>query len=328
MALKMALKTILVGLIIACALLSPFVSAENETISSNETLVTTIPTTIPTTVATPIPTPEPPHFITPTMTANLASSTIIRGDPITISGTTTGNLSRIAVWILGNNQGNRFETSPNTDGRFTLTLENAMTNLYSDGTYFVIIQHPGNNGEFDTALDNSKGYTKNGQDKKYVINFNIPYTTGSLRGEDAEWTVMNSIKSGDDLTKEFTLSITTPTKAPTPTPTASPTQTTITTTQTPVPTQTPLPTTIVTTLPTTQPIETVTANPTEAPQMRITVAPVIQEKSLVEPSESKTVDQKLDEINQKVDNQQIQLDNQQSILDQIMTFLKSIFNWT
>ena len=39
-------------------------------------------------------------------------------------------------------------------------------------------------------------------------------------------------------------------------------------------------------------------------------------------------DEKLDEINQKVDNQQIQLDNQQSILDQIMTFLKSIFNWT
>lgn len=178
----MALKTILVGLIIACALLSPFVSAENETIISNETLVTTIPTTIP----IPLPTPEPPHFITPTMTANLASSTIIRGDPITISGTTTGNLSRIAVWVIGDNQGNRFETIPTTDGRFTLTLENAMTNNYPDGTYFVIVQHPGNNGEFDTALDNSKGYTRNGQTKKYVMNFNVPYTTGSLRGEDGK----------------------------------------------------------------------------------------------------------------------------------------------
>jgi len=314
----MALKTILVGLIIACALFFPFVSGENETIM-NETIVTTIPTTIPT--------QEIPQFTIPTMTANLASSTIIRGDPITISGTTTGNLSRIAVWVIGDYQGNRFETTPTPDGRFTLILENAMTNNYPDGTYFVIVQHPGNNGEFDTALDNSKGYTRNGQTKKYVMNFNIPYTTGSLRGEDAEWTIMNSIGSGDDLSQEFTLSITTPTKAPTPTPTASPAPTTVTVTQTPAPTATPLPTTIVTTLPTPEPIETLTATPTESPTIKTTEAPEVQEKPMVEPTESRSVDQKLDEINQKVENQQVQIDNQQNLLDQIMAFLKSIFNW-
>jgi hypothetical protein len=309
----MAIKTILVGLIIACAVLFPFVLAET-----------------PTNSAAPVVT-DTPLVIAPTMTASMATTTIIRGNSIAITGTETGARANIGVWIIGKNQGNRFEITPNTGGNFVLTLEPAIFSLYDDGTYYVIVQHPGLNGEFDIALDNSKGYLKNGQIKQTVKNLEMPYSSGSLRGEDARWTIMNSLVSKDDLMQEFTITINTPkttSPTPTPTPTATPTVTQTTQTPTPTPTSTPVPTTIVTTLPTTQPIETLTANPTQAPQMRITVAPVIQEKSLVESNDGKSVDEKLDEINQKVDNQQIQLDNQQSILDQIMTFLKSIFNWS
>jgi trimeric autotransporter adhesin len=92
----------------------------------------------------------------PFVSATASQSTVAKGDRLYITGTAEGQPSSVAIWILGKNYADRVFEPVNADSTFKYELLQATTaNLYS-GQYFVVVQHPMQNGVFDidTDIDN------------------------------------------------------------------------------------------------------------------------------------------------------------------------------
>lgn len=78
---------------------------------------------------------------------------VARGDPVTISGTATGNPNAVYVWVFGQNY--RLLSEPvdvGSDGAYHYTLERSKTADLSPGRYYVIVQHPMGNGKQDVRV--------------------------------------------------------------------------------------------------------------------------------------------------------------------------------
>jgi heterodisulfide reductase subunit A len=87
---------------------------------------------------------------TRTISANLSSSVLARGDRLVITGAVTGSLPpEIAIWIFGD-EFRFYDSVPVEVGNtFQYTLPPAMTEKMKTGEYSVILQHPGENNRFD-----------------------------------------------------------------------------------------------------------------------------------------------------------------------------------
>jgi subtilisin family serine protease len=82
----------------------------------------------------------------PFVTASANSTTVVRGDAVVISGTATGEVSSVYVWILGTT--NRLLSSPatvDTGANYDYTLGRADTASWAPGQYYAVVQHPGQN---------------------------------------------------------------------------------------------------------------------------------------------------------------------------------------
>jgi len=78
---------------------------------------------------------------------------VARGDPVTISGTATGNPDAVYVWIFGQNY--RLLSEPvavGSNGTYRYTLERSETANFSPGRYFAIVQHAMGNGKQDVRV--------------------------------------------------------------------------------------------------------------------------------------------------------------------------------
>jgi trimeric autotransporter adhesin len=126
----------------------------------------------------------------PFISATVSQPSVAKGDKLFIRGVAEGNPPEgVAIWIIGTNYAERAVQTVNSGSLFEYEITGAITEGLTSGQYFVVVQHPMQNGEFDVYLD-SNGYVYNRQ-----LNANTTSGTGtsifrltgpgSLQGSDA-----------------------------------------------------------------------------------------------------------------------------------------------
>ena len=92
-----------------------------------------------------------------------SSSTVIsKGDPVFIQGIATGHPQNgLQVWLISNNYLKVSTISVNSDNTYEFELPRADTLNLAGGQYFVLIQHPMMNGQFDIVYNPSSGEVTN-----------------------------------------------------------------------------------------------------------------------------------------------------------------------
>ena len=148
----------------------------------------------------------------PFVSATASQSTVAKGDRIYLTGTAEGQPAEgVAIWIMGKNYAFRSTETVNSDSSFKFEITQQMTRDLYSGQYFVVVQHPMANGEFDIELANAdEGWNQPpngrlvGPDMIYVVNqllydpgmegslflINGP---GSLQGSDAAEALVQAI---------------------------------------------------------------------------------------------------------------------------------------
>jgi trimeric autotransporter adhesin len=91
-----------------------------------------------------------------------SSAVIAKGDPVYIQGIATGHPQNgLQVWVIGNNYLKVSTISTNADNTYEYELTQADTLNLASGQYFVLIQHPMMNGQFDVYYNPSNGQVIN-----------------------------------------------------------------------------------------------------------------------------------------------------------------------
>ncbi|EHQ35925.1 MEMAR_RS02690 family S-layer glycoprotein [Methanoplanus limicola] len=175
----------------------------------------------------------------PFVTATTSASTISKGDRLYIRGTAEGNPTNgVGVWIFGKDYWNgaaepmqysgMVTATVNYDGSFEYILSSEDTEQLAAGHYFVVVQHPMYNGQFDVITEAEEQWVtvKNRINTGYSNSF-IVWGNGKLQGSDASEALISAINSPDVDDTYYKLDfcvegIPTPIPTPTPTPTPKP----------------------------------------------------------------------------------------------------------
>jgi PGF-CTERM protein len=141
----------------------------------------------------------------PFVSATASQSTVAQGDRIFITGTAEGNPKGVQIWILGKNYpttaaGVKTE-SVNSDASFKYEVTQSTTKTLYPGQYFVVVQHPMQNNEFDVYVSTT-GLPVGSADVKNRMLGNLSsggtkiFTllgAGSLQGSDAAEALVQGI---------------------------------------------------------------------------------------------------------------------------------------
>jgi hypothetical protein len=141
----------------------------------------------------------------PFVSATASQSRVAQGDMIFITGTATGNpLPGIQIWIFGESNNIQKIVPVNSDASFSLKLDSKDTKKLSPGQYFVIVQHPMTNNEFDVYPDATGQAVLSNDPKPGVQHFSLTGPEGKHGAEAALALigVMNG-KSIDDTYTKF-----------------------------------------------------------------------------------------------------------------------------
>jgi hypothetical protein len=129
--------------------------------------------------------------LTPGNTGSVA--TIAQGDPVTISGIATGNPQvGLQIWFIGYNFVKISTVQVNDDNTFAYILRGTDTANLAPGQYFVIVQHPMENGRFDIVYDAVSGTVRNVQTGKTVFQLT---GSGGLQSPNAVTALLAAIGS-------------------------------------------------------------------------------------------------------------------------------------
>ncbi len=124
------------------------------------------------------------------------TGSIANGDPVTLRGIATGHpRDGLQVWVIGKNYLNIDTISVNDDNTFEFELKSSDTRNLASGQYFVVVQHPMMNGEFDIYYDASSGKVIN---RQMGADGNTIFTmsgAGSLQGPASANALVNAISS-------------------------------------------------------------------------------------------------------------------------------------
>ena len=140
----------------------------------------------------------------PFVSATASQSTVAKGDRIYITGTAEGQPSPgVAIWILGKNYAFRQTESVNSDSSFKFEVKQEDTKELTSGQYFVVVQHPMANNQFDIDLNPGGSGRLAGATPIYVRNVILGGGTGtdvflingagSLQGSDAAEALVQAI---------------------------------------------------------------------------------------------------------------------------------------
>jgi len=140
----------------------------------------------------------------PFVSATASQSTVAKGDRIYITGTAEGQPSPgVAIWILGKNYAFRQTESVNSDSSFRFEVKQEDTKELTSGQYFVVVQHPMANNQFDIDLNPGGSGRLAGATPIYVRNVILGGGTGtdvflingagSLQGSDAAEALVQAI---------------------------------------------------------------------------------------------------------------------------------------
>ena len=130
-------------------------------------------------------------FGKPTLSATVNQKSIAKGDTLRISGFAEGNPGNVAIWIMGKNYATR-DTVSVDDAEFYYDLDRVKTSNMASGQYYVLIQHPMQNGKFDVYLNSDGSITNSmlGINGIKIFQFS---GAGSLQGTDAANALINAI---------------------------------------------------------------------------------------------------------------------------------------
>jgi hypothetical protein len=121
------------------------------------------------------------------------TTTISQGDPVFIRGIATGHPQvGLQIWFIGYNFARVSTIQVNDDNTYEYELQKADTANLAPGQYFVLIQHPMMNGQFDVVYDASSGSVTNMLTGKTIYKFT---GSGSLQSTDSITALMNAIGS-------------------------------------------------------------------------------------------------------------------------------------
>jgi PGF-CTERM protein len=140
----------------------------------------------------------------PFVSATASQSTVAKGDKIFITGTAEGKPSKgVQIWVLGKNKAILANEAVNADSSFKYELRGTETASWYPGQYFVVVQHPMQNNQFDVYLrSNTVGAVGYGQVWNRMLNrandangaqvFAV-LGAGSLQGSDAAEALVQAI---------------------------------------------------------------------------------------------------------------------------------------
>jgi len=109
-----------------------------------------------------IPVPAGAITISQSDSGSASSPSIANGDPVVIQGIATGHpRNGLQVWLIGYNYLKVSTISVNDDNTFSYELKSADTRNLAPGQYFVVVQHPMMNGQFDVVYNSATGTVSN-----------------------------------------------------------------------------------------------------------------------------------------------------------------------
>jgi PGF-CTERM protein len=141
----------------------------------------------------------------PFVSATASQSTVAKGDKLFITGTAEGQPSAgVAIWILGKNYDLRSTASVETDSSFKYEVTTAITSDLYAGQYFVVVQHPMQNNQFDIDTSGTRPADVYVVNRMLGLNTSagatqVPTTlfklegSGSLQGSDAAEALVQGI---------------------------------------------------------------------------------------------------------------------------------------
>ena len=124
-----------------------------------------------------------------------SSSAIANGDPVYIRGIATGHpQSGLQVWIIGYNYLKIDTVQVNEDNTYNYELKSSETQNLASGQYYVVVEHPMMNGQFDIIYAPASGGVINRQLGNGTTIFQIT-GPGSLQSPDAAYALVRAISS-------------------------------------------------------------------------------------------------------------------------------------
>ena len=121
--------------------------------------------------------------------------TISQGDSVFVHGTATGHPQQgLNVWLLGNNYATVTNIAVGNDNTFEYEIKKAETQNLASGQYFVLVQHPMMNGEFDIVYNAATGQVTNRQLGGGTAIFQLT-GAGSLQGPAAASALVGAVAS-------------------------------------------------------------------------------------------------------------------------------------
>jgi trimeric autotransporter adhesin len=138
--------------------------------------------------------------------------TIANGDTVLIPGIATGHpRNGLQLWIISHNYLKVTSVAVNDDNTYLYELKSADTENLASGQYFVVVQHPMMNGQFDIIYDRASGKVINRQLGNGMEIFTIA-GPGNLQGPDSAQALVEAISSQniDDSFATYTFFISPP----------------------------------------------------------------------------------------------------------------------
>jgi len=117
----------------------------------------------------------------PFINATISPSPVMKGKTFTVTGSAEGQPPEVKIWIIGNNYFSTTQVPVNTDASFTFTSPGAIVQSLEPGQYWLFVQHPMQNNQFD--INTSGDYVRNEKQNGTIL-FKVS-GAGSLQGPDA-----------------------------------------------------------------------------------------------------------------------------------------------
>ncbi len=141
-----------------------------------------------------------------------SGNTISNGDPAIVRGIATGHPNAgLQVWVIGKNYLKISTVDVNSDNSYRFEIRGPDTQNLAPGQYYVVIQHPMMNGQFDVYYDSSSGRVINRQLGGGMVIYQMS-GSGSLQGPDSAGALVSAISSQniDDMFTTYTFTVSPP----------------------------------------------------------------------------------------------------------------------
>lgn len=136
----------------------------------------------------------------PYVSATVSSASVTAGQPVTISGVATGNVTNVEIWFFGDNYGKNANVPVDANGTYSYTLD---TTGLTPQVYYGLIQSPGADGKMSLVYDN--GTIVNTANKSASIRYvDEKSKTVLLNGTQGVTSLQALLNSGEGIDDVYT----------------------------------------------------------------------------------------------------------------------------